>query len=194
MRLTQLMGLMIVAIAVGISIPYLPKPSFLLAQTTDSGPEKDAAEGKTEKGVQERSIPSRTDDVEASESPPMMGQPGVLLRSLKLSVDQKRKLQAVRQDVQPRIREGRLKVRTAQAELDEMLVGTASDTALKAKFRQVSQLRQEVQQLQFESVLAMRQVLTPDQRQQFAQAMEKRRELRQQQRQNRQQNPVKEKE
>jgi periplasmic protein CpxP/Spy len=193
MRQTQLMGLMIIAIAVGISIPYLPKPSFLLAQTTDSGPEKDAAGGKTEKGVREKSIPSRTDDVEASESPPVMGQPGVILRSLNLSVDQKRKLQAARQDFQPRIREGRLKVRTAQVELDEMLAGNASDTALKEKFRQVSQLRQEVQQLQFESVLAMRQVLTPDQRQQFTQTMEKRRELRQQ-RQNRNQNPLKEKE
>jgi periplasmic protein CpxP/Spy len=194
MRLSQVLWLTGIVIAVGVTIPHLPKSPFLLAQTTDSSAaEKESAGVKTEKDATEKSIPSKTDDVEESERPLKMGNQGGMLRSLNLSGEQRRQLKTARQNFQPRIRERRLNMQQVQSELDGMLAGNDSDETLKAKFQQLSQARQEMQQLQFESVLAMRQVLTPSQRQQFSQSMVQRREM-QQNRKNPQRKNLKEQE
>lgn len=196
MRLSQILWFTGIAIVIGISIPHLPKPFFLRAQTTNSTPEADSTVlTKPDKESMEKSRSFAAVNREEPENPPIIVKPqGAILQSLNLNAEQKRQLRTARQSFQPQIRERRLKILEAQAELDEMLAGTATDAVLKAKFQQVSQLRQDVQQLQFESVLAMRQILTPEQRKQFAAAMEKRREVRKQRRQNPNGQPLKEKE
>jgi Spy/CpxP family protein refolding chaperone len=56
-----------------------------------------------------------------------------------------------------------------------MMSGTASEDSIRAKHTEIVQLRQQLENLGFESMLESRAVLTPDQRQQFAQLMEKQR-------------------
>jgi Spy/CpxP family protein refolding chaperone len=47
---------------------------------------------------------------------------------------------------------------------------------MREKHRQIIGLRQQLEEVQFESTLAMREVLTPEQRSQLAQLMQQRRQ------------------
>jgi Spy/CpxP family protein refolding chaperone len=47
---------------------------------------------------------------------------------------------------------------------------------MREKHRQIIGLRQQLKEVQFESTLAMREVLTPEQRSQLAQMMQQRRQ------------------
>ena len=55
---------------------------------------------------------------------------------------------------------------------------------MRDKHRQIMGLRQQLEEIQFESTLAMREVLTPEQRTQFSQMMQQRREAAKTRRQN----------
>jgi Spy/CpxP family protein refolding chaperone len=55
------------------------------------------------------------------------------------------------------------------------MAGNASADEIRAKHRQVQELRQQMEEVSFESMLAMREVLTPEQRSQFARLIEQRR-------------------
>ncbi|MEL6911717.1 MAG: hypothetical protein AAFO85_16140, partial [Cyanobacteria bacterium J06598_4] len=52
-------------------------------------------------------------------------------------------------------------------QLSDMMVGTESVELLRAKNHQLNTLRQEIGSLRFESMLATREILTPQQRQKF---------------------------
>jgi Spy/CpxP family protein refolding chaperone len=173
--------LTIAAIAVGLTLSHLPKFS-LLAQTAESSPEK-AAPAKAD-DREEASAPKAEEGEEPATSSLNRNLRGGVLQQLNLSAAQKQQLKSTRTQFQSQIRERNRSARAAQAELDALLGGTASETELNAKFQQVLQLRQEAQQLQFQSVLAMRKILTPTQRKTFAEAMVKRREMRRARKQN----------
>jgi Spy/CpxP family protein refolding chaperone len=65
-------------------------------------------------------------------------------------------------------------VRQASQELRDLMAGTASADQIRTKHQQLQQLRQQLEEVTFESTLASREVLTPDQRKQLAQLMEQR--------------------
>ena len=59
-----------------------------------------------------------------------------------------------------------------------MMQGNASENDLRNKHQEIVSLRQQMGNLRFESMLEMRKVLTPEQRQQFVQLMQERRRMR----------------
>ncbi|MFM7909200.1 MAG: Spy/CpxP family protein refolding chaperone [Microcystis sp.] len=98
-----------------------------------------------------------------------------LIEQLKLTNDQKSKVDAIRQKYQEKTKQLRETLRSNEQELNSLLSNNASDRDIRAKHQQVSRNRQEISNLQFESFLEIRQVLTPAQRTEFSQLMQERR-------------------
>ena len=104
------------------------------------------------------------------------GKEGGMFDKLNLSADQKQKMQAVRDRYKDQISQRMQAVRQARQELETMMAGTANASQMREKHRQIIGLRQQLEEVQFESTLAMREVLTPEQRSQLAQMMQQRRQ------------------
>jgi Spy/CpxP family protein refolding chaperone len=126
-------------------------------------------------------LPSLADSA-AIASPQLLSQRGPnpqreerLMESLNLNEQQKQELNAIRQKYQGKMDKLNTELRTRQDELRTLMGGNASDNDIRAKHNQVVSLRQQLGELRFDSMLESRKVLTPDQRQQFAQMMDDRR-------------------
>ena len=104
------------------------------------------------------------------------GKEGGMFDKLNLSADQKQKMQAVRDRYKDQVSQRMQAVRQARQELETMMAGTATASEMREKHRQIIGLRQQLEEVQFESTLAMREVLTPEQRSQLAQMMQQRRQ------------------
>ncbi|MGK7903196.1 MAG: Spy/CpxP family protein refolding chaperone [Hormoscilla sp.] len=100
--------------------------------------------------------------------------PQMLMEQLNLSQAQMQDLEEIKQKYQEQFERQRQQLHEAQQELSELMAGTASTSQIRNKYRQVSQLRQQMGDLHFESLLEMREVLTPEQRRQFAEQMQRR--------------------
>lgn len=98
------------------------------------------------------------------------------LEQLNLSDEQMQQLRAIRQKYRPQMQQLAERIRATGEDLRAMMQGDASDTALRMKHKEMANLRQQMGDLRFESMLAMRNVLTPQQRQEFAQLMQQRRQ------------------
>lgn len=113
------------------------------------------------------------------------GKEGALFDKLNLSADQKQKMQAVRERYKDQVSQRMQAVRQARQELETMMSSsTANASQMRDKHRQIMGLRQQLEEVQFESMLAMREVLTTEQRNQFSQMMQQRREAAKTRRQN----------
>ncbi len=100
---------------------------------------------------------------------------GRMLKQLNLSPEQLQKLKTIR-DLNPnRMRELAQQSRQANKELRDLLVSTESSDAIRAKHTQVLSLQQELQKQHFERMLSMREILTPQQRSQLNEIMQKNR-------------------
>jgi periplasmic protein CpxP/Spy len=109
-----------------------------------------------------------------SQGPPRKNKERQLLPELNLTQDQ---VQRVRERYKDQIREASERLRQARQELSQLMgSGNASDGQLRDKFRQVQTAEQQLSQLRFESTLAVRAVLNPEQRRQFAAQMENKRQ------------------
>jgi Spy/CpxP family protein refolding chaperone len=148
-------------------------PSILVAVGTVSGIAPALAESP---------IPSPSIQLAQAKRP--YRQRGQWLNTLNLSPEQKQQIQEISQQYRPQISERRQALQQAQQELRNLMAGNATDVQVREKYGQVQTLRQEVAYLRFESMLAIRKVLTPQQRQQFAQQMNTRRHWRGQPRTN----------
>lgn len=104
------------------------------------------------------------------------GKQGGMFEKLNLSAEQKQKMQAVRDRYKDQISQRMQAVRQARQELQTMMAGTANTSQIREKHRQIMGLRQQLEEVQFESTLGMRELLTPEQRSQLAQQMQQRRE------------------
>lgn len=104
--------------------------------------------------------------------------PGKLLQQLNLSNDQLRQIENIRSRNNSEIRSSRQRARQLQQEIQELMAGSASSEQVRAKFNELQSARQQAAKLQFEQMLAMREVLTTQQRSQLAQLMKQRRETR----------------
>ncbi|URR36150.1 Spy/CpxP family protein refolding chaperone [Thermosynechococcus sp. HN-54] len=114
-------------------------------------------------------------------APPTLADPGyggsrsgANLDNLNLTPEQRQRLQAVRQQYQGQMEQTRNQLRTAKAELRQMMSGNASEEQIRSKYQQVRQLENQLASLRFESMLAMRSILTPQQRQALAAQMQQR--------------------
>ncbi|HLO49426.1 MAG TPA: Spy/CpxP family protein refolding chaperone [Kamptonema sp.] len=116
-----------------------------------------------------------------AQAPPEPGPPmrdgGQLFEKLNLTADQKQKIQTIRNQYQGQITQRREAMRQSQQELMSLMSGTASESQIREKHRQVLAQGQQMAEMQFEVMLAMRQVLTPEQRRQLAQMMQERRDV-----------------
>jgi periplasmic protein CpxP/Spy len=113
------------------------------------------------------------------------GREGGLFDQLNLSADQKQKMQTVRDRYKDQVSQRMQAVRQARQELETMMSSaTANVSQIRDKHRQIMGLRQQLEEVQFESTLAMREVLTPEQRAQLSQLMQQRREAAKNRRQN----------
>ncbi|MCY7333085.1 MAG: Spy/CpxP family protein refolding chaperone [Pseudanabaena sp. CAN_BIN31] len=100
---------------------------------------------------------------------------GKVLKQLNLSTEQLQKLKAIRDRDLARIRELSQQSRQANKELRDLLAGTENSDVIRAKQTQVLALQQELQNKHFEQMLAMREILTPQQRSQLNEIMQKNR-------------------
>ncbi|MFN3678337.1 Spy/CpxP family protein refolding chaperone [Thermosynechococcus sp.] len=98
------------------------------------------------------------------------------LENLNLTPEQRQRLQAVRKQYQGQMEQTRNQLRTAKQELRQMMSGNASEDQIRSKHQQVRQLENQLASLRFESMLAMRGILTPQQRQALATQMQQRRQ------------------
>jgi periplasmic protein CpxP/Spy len=96
---------------------------------------------------------------------------GQLFQSLNLTPDQRKKLKSVQQEYQGQIREQQRNVHEARQTMQQMLGNNTPSARVLAKFQDVQQMQQSLGELRFKSLLAMREVLTPAQRQELATQM-----------------------
>ena len=98
------------------------------------------------------------------------------LQELNLSPAQKQKIEQIRRQYQGQINLRKKNLRSARQKLVEMMTGTDPAEAIRSQYQQVLTLRQELEELRFESILDTREILTPEQRQKFADIMQSRRQ------------------
>lgn len=99
---------------------------------------------------------------------------GRLMEQLNLTNGQKQQISLIRQKYQGQTQQLREQMRSEQQKLQNMMAGTATEAQIRRQHQQVAQLNQKIHNLHFEGMLQTRQVLTPQQRRQFAQMMQQR--------------------
>ncbi|NJK40343.1 MAG: periplasmic heavy metal sensor [Acaryochloridaceae cyanobacterium SU_2_1] len=99
---------------------------------------------------------------------------GSFLRSLNLSSTQIQQLRSLRAQYQPQIREQTRNFRATKAEFRQLLASDATNSEIKAQFDEVQKQRQALDQLRLESITSLRDILTAEQRQAFAQQRQER--------------------
>jgi periplasmic protein CpxP/Spy len=103
---------------------------------------------------------------------------GNLVKELNLSPDQIQRLQQLRANSQGKTKERRQALRTARQELKQLLQSNASSDQIRQKRQQVQSLQREVADTNFENTLAIREMLTPEQRIKLQQLIQQRRQNR----------------
>lgn len=98
-----------------------------------------------------------------------------MMEALNLTQEQQQQMQSIKDKYSAQMKERHERMRTEHEALRTMMSGNASTATIRAKHQQISTLRQELEELRFNSMMEMREVLTPAQRQQFAQMMDKKR-------------------
>ncbi len=111
-----------------------------------------------------------------SEQPLGLGQEkSEFLEELGLSTQQKQQLQRIRTEEREEMRRLRESLYQEKQTLERMAVGTASAVEVREQYQKVRNLQIQIGDLHFENILGMREVLTPQQRQKFAELMAQRR-------------------
>ncbi|MCC0177032.1 Spy/CpxP family protein refolding chaperone [Waterburya agarophytonicola K14] len=95
-----------------------------------------------------------------------------LLNQLNLTNQQKDRIKQIHQQYKQQILKKKNNLTILQQQLSDLMVGTESVELIRAKNQQLITLRQEIGELRFESMLATREILTPQQRQKFREIIE----------------------
>lgn len=103
---------------------------------------------------------------------------GNLAKELNLSRDQIQQLQKLRKNSQGQKKERRQLLQKTKQELAQLIQGSASSDQIRQKRQQVQSLQREIADTNFEHTLAIRAILTPEQRVKLQQLMEQRRKNR----------------
>lgn len=99
---------------------------------------------------------------------------GSWLQQLDLSREQLRQLNTIRLQRQPQISTQRQELQRQRQRLRELLISDAPSQEVAAQHQRVQQLSQEVERLQFQSILEAREILTLEQRRRMADLLEQR--------------------
>lgn len=94
------------------------------------------------------------------------------MERLNLSPEQRQQLQSIRQKYEGQWQKLETDLRSQQGELRQLMAGSADKETIRKKHNQVTQIRQKLGDLRFEMMLDSREILTPQQRQEFAQMAE----------------------
>lgn len=97
---------------------------------------------------------------------------GRFLNKLNLTPEQTTQIQQIRQKYQNQIGNLRNNLRSEQQKLKEMMNSDQPTANLRTQNQKIVALNQQLHSIRFESMLEIREVLTPQQRQQFTQMME----------------------
>lgn len=103
---------------------------------------------------------------------------GNLAKELNLSQNQIQQLQKLRKSSQSQRKERRQFLQKTKQELAQLIQGSASSDQIRQKRQQVQSLQREIADTNFEQTLAIREILTPEQRVKLQQLMEQRRKNR----------------
>lgn len=90
-----------------------------------------------------------------------------LFQQLDLTGEQQQHLQQIHLRYRRQIAKKKQSIVRLQQQLSDMMVGTETVASLRAKNQQLNALRQDLESLRFESMLATREILTLQQRQKF---------------------------
>ena len=113
-------------------------------------------------------VPSSTIIAQNSKQAASSDSSGGLFQQLNLTPQQKNQIKQIRRQYQGQIVQLKQSLQLAQQQLAVMMAGTDSVATIRAKHQEIARFRQQLGQLHFESMLATREVLTPEQRQTFA--------------------------
>jgi periplasmic protein CpxP/Spy len=130
-------------------------------------------------------LPARADLNTTQNNRPATGQLQVpaggvlnLVQQLNLSRDQIQRLQQLRKNAQGQNKERRQALQVAKQELTQLIQGTGSSDQIRQKRQQVQSLQREIADTNFEQTLAIREILTPEQRVKLQQIAAQRRQNR----------------
>jgi periplasmic protein CpxP/Spy len=102
-----------------------------------------------------------------------------LVKELNLSREQIQKLQQLQKNAQGQNKERRQALQAAKQDLNQLIQGNATTDRVRQKRQQVQSLQREIADTNFEQALAIREILTSEQRVKLQQIMEQRRQNRQ---------------
>jgi Spy/CpxP family protein refolding chaperone len=91
---------------------------------------------------------------------------------LNLTSLQQAQVENIRSEYHPQIRSLRENIRSERQKLAEMMNNNESEDNLRSQHTKIINLDQQIHNLRFESMLAIREVLTEQQRQQWAELMQ----------------------
>ena len=97
-----------------------------------------------------------------------------LFQQLNLTAEQQQQIKIIHTRYRQEIRQKRSSIAKLQQQLSDMMVGTEPVELLRAKNQQLNALHQEIGTLRFESMLATREILTPQQRRKFREVVNSR--------------------
>jgi Spy/CpxP family protein refolding chaperone len=106
--------------------------------------------------------------------PPLPLESRQVMRELDLTDSQLVQIRSLGQKHQQEIKPLRSQLREKQKELQTMLADSTSPEQLRAKYAEIEQLRRQIAQRQFAQALAIREILTPTQRQRLAEIIRNR--------------------
>ena len=114
-----------------------------------------------------------------------MGRPGKrgmakMFQELNLSTDQQERIKAIRQESKENNSSLRQEMRQAREEMGKLMASDTSDSELKQQHEKIQSLKQQLGTQRFETMLKIRQVLTPEQRTKMAELKQQRWENRRQ--------------
>ena len=95
-----------------------------------------------------------------------------LVRQLNLTFQQQQQIDKIRLQYQPNILSKTQEFNSLKEQLTQMMTGTTTNAEIRATNRQLVLLKQKIGELRFESMLATREILTPEQRQKFQKIIE----------------------
>jgi Spy/CpxP family protein refolding chaperone len=98
------------------------------------------------------------------------------LQELDLTPEQVQEMRAIRERYQPQMETQRETMKAERQALQSLMVGNASEGTIRAQHEVVQDQALELADLRFESMLEIREILTPAQRAQAAELMEERRQ------------------
>ena len=98
-----------------------------------------------------------------------------LFQQLNLTTNQQKQIEQIHRLYYPKIIQLREQLTAVKEELTAMMASSESATTIRTKHREILNLRQELGELHLETMLATREVLTVEQRQDFADILRSRR-------------------